>query len=914
MLGALRDIQPGERRVAAGAFLSLFGIIAGHTLLETARDALFLARLPPSQLPWVYLAMALIAVLVSEAPAAGSKRRLRGFRLSALLVCAALVTFGFWVFGSWKNPWALRALYVWTGLVGNVVVLELWLILGEAFTITQAKRVYRVVGAGSVLGAVAGAAMARVISMRVDADDMLLAAALVMIATGLGPALLLRHPERTRSAAGQRIPFSLAQIREQLRRQPYVTRLAGLTLVSTIALTLGDYIFKSAVARTVPPQDLGSFFAGLNMVLNLLALVTQLFLMRFLLRTLGLQGSMYVLPGMLALGAAAVAFGGGIRAALFLKGADGTLRNSVHRTATELLFVPIPDVLRARFKPLIDVLGQRGGQAIASVFILSELTLNRGDTRLAAATGVLCLVWIVWAVELKPHYVELFRATLREGALHPSADLPELDLGSLEVLFAALNSREDSEVVGALDLLAEEGRVRLIPALILYHPSPPVVLKALELLAESGRTDFVPVADRLLRHPDPQVRAAALRARSNVAPDEAVVRKAMEDESPLVKATALVGLVAGGWVTDNAQKELDGILASGDPDAWQALALAIAARPMANFADTLLQMAGSPLGEVQAGVAEAMGKLKDPRFLPALLPMLSSHEARLAVRAAFLGYGTEAVRFLEEALSDTALPLEIRRHVPRTISGFPGVDAIPVLQRRLVAETNGLARFQILRGLGRAASDHPEVPVDRGIIDEALHRTLEASFRLAHWQRVLSHGAEENPRHKTDGHELLAALFRDKQAHALERAFRILDLLLREEDVQSIYRGLRSSKPNIRAGSRELLENLTQPPLRTALLALVDDTPGANPLDGAGPYYTAEPLEYEELLGLLLEAAGETLRCLAAYHVGEVGLRNLETRLVALRQRETGFFVQRVVERALKLLSGPPRKEWAPAG
>jgi AAA family ATP:ADP antiporter len=857
--------------------------------------------------------VALIAVVVSEAPSLGGKKHIRGYRLSALLVGAALVTFGFWIFGSWKNPWALRALYVWTGLVGNVVVLELWLLLGESFTITQAKRIYRVVGAGSVMGAVAGAALARVISTRLDADDMLLAAAAVMVATGLGPALLLRHPDRARGA-GPRMPFSIAQIREELRRQPYVTRLAGLTLVSTIALTLGDYIFKSAVSRTVAPQDLGSFFAGLNMVLNLLALVSQLFLMRFLLRTIGLQGSMYVLPGMVALGAVAIAFGGGMRAALFLKGADGSLRQSVHRTCTELLFVPIPDGLRARVKPLIDVLGQRGGQAIASVFILSELTLNRGDTRLAAATGVLCLVWIVWAVELRPHYVELFRATLREGALHPSADLPELDLGSLEVLFAALNSQNDDEVVGALDLLADEGRVRLIPALILYHPSPVVALKALDLMAAAGRTDFIPIADRLLGHADPPLRAAALRARTVAAPDEAVLRRAVDDESPLVKATAVVGLVAGGWLTDDAGASLDSILATHDPAAWQALALAIAARPAPGFAPTLLQLAGSPLSEVQTAVAEAMGKLRDPGFLPALLPMLLSHEARPLVRGAFLAYGSEGLHFLEESLTDAALPLEIRRHVPRSISRFPGPDAIRVLERRLVGETNGLVRFQILRGLGRAASDNPDVPVDRKIIDEALQRTLEACFRLAHWQEVLAQGAAELPRRKTDGNELLVALLRDKQAHAVERAFRMLSLRLRGEDVQSMYRGMRSSKPKIRAGSRELLENLTQPPLRGAMLALVDDTPGARVLEGAGTYYQPRSIGYEELLGILLESSGETLRCLAAYHVGELGLRDMETRLQALKQRETGFFVQRVVERALRLLSGPPRPEWAPAG
>ena len=710
MLDFLSDIRTEERRVAGAAFLTLFGIIAGHTILETARDALFLARLPPSQLPWVYLAMALIAVLLSEMPSRKARRRRLG-GLSAALVGAALVTFAFWALGSWKSPWALRALYVWTGLVGSLVVLKLWLILGEIYTITQAKRLYRVVGAGSVLGAVAGAALARLVSVKLGADSLLLAAAAVMMVTGLGPALLLRRPRRhSRSSASGHIPRSFAQIREELQKQPYVTRLAGLMLISTVAFTLADYVFKSAVARSVPAESLGSFFAGFYMILNLLALLTQVFLVGFLLRTLRLHGAMCVLPVLLGLGAGAVAFGGGLLAALLLKGADGALRQSVHRTCNELLYVPIPDGLRARVRPLIDVLGQRSGQALASVFILSELMLNRGDTRLAAAAGVLCIVWIVGAMELRPHYVELFRATLREGSLHASADLPELDLGALEVLFAALNSGDDGEVIAGLDLLAEEGRVRLIPALILYHPSPPVTLKALDLLAGSGRTDFVPIADRLLSHADPRLRASALRARSAVAPDEALLQNAMDDESPLVRATALVGLVAGGWVTDEAQQALDQILAGKDQAAWRELALAIAVRPAPEFEPTLLEMASSPHAEVQAAVAEAMSQLRRPDFLPALLPMLSSHEARPSVRAAFSSYGAEAIPFLDQALADAELPLEIRRHVPRTISRFPGAEAIPVLERHLARESNGLGALPGAPRAGAGGRGPPRGP------------------------------------------------------------------------------------------------------------------------------------------------------------------------------------------------------------
>ena len=97
------------------------------------------------------------------------------------------------------------------------------------------------------------------------------------------------------------------------------------------------------------------------------------------------------------------------------------------------------------------------------------------------------------------------------------------------------------------------------------------------------------------------------------------------------------------------------------------------------------------------------------------------------------------------------------------------------------------------------------------------------------------------------------------------------------------------------------------------LLALVDDAPGANPLAGAAPYYSPRPLGYEELLASLLDASAETVRCLAAYHVGELGLLHLRSRLEALRSQPGGFFVGRVVERALKLLGPPPQQEWVPA-
>ena len=910
MLPGVAHIRPEERRGATAAFLTIFGILAAHTLLETARDALFLARLPATQLPWVYLVIALVAVALYELPVRARRRRGVRWRLPLLLTGFALVTFAFWALASWQSRLALFALYTWTGIVASLSVIEFWIVLSERYTVGQAKRIYSVVGTGSLLGAVAGAAMARALAEGPGAPYLVLASAGVLLLTAVGPAILLyrgadEHPP-------PRSTPSLAEAMKLLRGHPYLRGLAGFLLVSTIALTLGDYVFKSAVSRHVAPQDLGAFFAGFYMVMNVLALSAQVILTGWLFRTLGVHRTLWALPLLLFLGAAGVALGGGLAAAVLLKGADGTLRNSLHRTGSELLFVPLPDTLRNRTKGLIDLVGQRGGQALASLLILAEITQHRGDAVLAAATAALCLVWVVWVADLRTHYLDLLRTALREGSVSSSLDLPPLDLGSLEALFVALSSADDGEVLAAVDLLAEEGRTRLIPALILYHPSQAVVLRTLDLFARSGRTDFLAIADRLLGHPTPDVRAAALRARSSIRSDEALLRPASRDPSPLVRATALVGLVSGGWISDEAGHALDELMASGSPEARLALARAIRETPAPAFEEVLLRLAEMPEPEVQSEAALAMGEVRSERFLPALLPLLGDRDTRGAARAALLAFGPGALAFLDEALADEALPHELRRHLPRTMSLFAPTAAAPVLLRHFGRERDGMVRYKILRGLNRLAAD-PQVRFDRETLRRAAEATLTAACRLVDWRLTLDRGAQAEPRRRTPGHELLASMLRDKEIHAVERLFRIFSLQLRGEDFKDIYRGLRNQDPKVRAGSRELLENLIVPPLRAAVVALVDDAPDAERLARTQPFYTAQPLDYETLLGLILEQSSESLRCIAAYHVAELGLTRLRDRLEAFRSPEVGFFLSRVVERALSLLSAPGEQAVAPA-
>ena len=216
-------------------------------------------------------------------------------------------------------------------------------------------------------------------------------------------------------------------------------------------------------------------------------------------------------------------------------------------------------------------------------------------------------------------------------------------------------------------------------------------------------------------------------------------------------------------------------------------------------------------------------------------------------------------------------------------------------------ERVGAVRYRMLRGLNRivAASG---VELDLELLGRATRATAEGAFRALHWRLALEGGAAQVPARNTPGHGLLAQLLRDKEAQAIERLLRLLALQYRGEDFRDIHRGLRSRDARARASSRELLENLLRPPLRAPILALVGDEPDAARLSGAGELYPARPLDYEAALERMLDEGGEALRCIAAHHVGELGLVALRPRLVELSRGHPSFFLSRVLERTLATL------------
>lgn len=866
---ALPDIRTSERRNVLGAFLTLFGVLAAHVTTETARDALFLTRLPVEQLPWVYLMIAVAAAFVARPR--DRARRVGRHMLGSWLFASALVTVGFWFLATPDRPWTLYALYVWSGVFGTITLTWFWLLASELFTLTEAKRLYGVIGAGAVTGAVAGAALASALANVLPARSLLLASAALLAVTAIVPSLILRRPAQPLVApGGHRRPGTRVCMKTTMRT-PYVRRLAFIVVISTITLSLVDYVFKATVVADVPQDELTRWLANFYLMLNLLAVVTQVLLTGTVMQKLGVHRALLFLPVLMVGGGLGLLLGGGIYAALSLKGADGGLRHSLHRTSIELLYLPIPERLRRQTKAFIDVLLQRSAQAVASIAILAAVALGAGEQTLALIAVVTAGLWLMTVIDLRSHYLDMFRATLRSGALPARRDLGELDLTSLEALIRALN-HDDPEVLAAMDILAREGRTGLIPALILHHPSEAIVLRALELFARAGEVGFLPVADRLTSDPRPTVRAAALRARTAVDPDVERLLAATADESPLVRTTALAGLLSNHALDEGAaQSALDALQTVEGVDEHVAVLEAIASQPLPIFTPIVLSLAERPEIEVQLAAANAMRALPSGEVLPVLVSMLERHALRLRARAALVAHGARAFDYLREALADETLPEAVRVHLPRTISRFRHQAAVDVLLARLLVEPSGAVRFKILRALGRLAGvDGLHIEPRR--VRVAIERDLTAAFQLLAWREALQAAMIEDSARDTMGGELLMTLLRDKHTHAVERVFRLLGLNEPGEDFQAIYRSARSTSRVLQASAVELLDNVLDSELRDPVQALISDRPAAERIAVGARLVGTSPLGYQALLTELVNGGSRSVAAIAEYCARELDL------------------------------------------
>jgi len=880
-LSAWLGVRAGEARAAWTLFGFFLLLETCHYIAKSVRQATYIDSLGAERLPWVYLLLTVLSVpvLLLYARLAHSRSLHRLIVLSCLVQGGAMVVF--YLLFAHPSGWLALVFYLWVTTAFGIAISQFWLYSASVFDPRQARRLFAFVCAGGLLGGLTGGQLTRLTADLVGTRASLLVAALLLFVLAAGLARWrLATPAPTLPQRPAQAEASIEDARGGLQAvlgSRLLLLIAAVMFLTMVVSQVVDVQFNWAVERTTVGLDqraalFGNFFS----VMGLFAFVFQLVATRWIHRVLGVGFAMRVMPVTVALGSLLLLATAGLgpsallAAGAFLKLGESGLRHSLEQSTRELLFFPVPSLLRRRAKASLDVFVQRFAEGCSAVFLLTVTFGLIPVQHLSWITLTLVVMWLFLTVATRREYVRSFRAGLSAGSVDGGATIDLEDVTTVTTLVELMGGPDPRQVLSSIDLLALHGRGRLVPPILLYHDDPEVRLRTLEVLTRLGRTDAVGLIERCLADPEPEVRSAAVRALAALLGRDACELMAPRtgDADPRVRSAAVVCLARFGSPEQSARGEaaLAGMLVDGESVVRAEACRAIGQLPMPSFQHELVQaLYDRDLLVVREAIAAVRRRTRrdgpNPVYLPILISLMRDrrlkHDARLALEA----YGALAIDALVLFMRDPGERIWVRRAAPKTIARIGGSAAARALVAALDAHDTVLRR-KVVEALVYLRGREPEVELDRTTIEDRLaddvRGYLQALADLVSLDAAPADGEGPAPPVDPAREALLVQLLRQSMTHHVANAFGLLELLYPAADVRAAARSLSSGDRTLRAHALEYLDNTLSGRVRRELFAVIDELPATWKLRRGGAEH-----------GIVITSRRDTILRLISADVGD---------------------------------------------
>lgn len=894
ILRKLLNVRPGEEARTALMFVYSFLLIASLTIVKPVRAALFLSELGPEKLPYVYLLIA-IATPAFVVLYSGASKRLRLNRLitATLLVSIAfLLLFWFALSNGYHAHWLIYSFYVWVSAFGLIVTTQFWLLANYVFNAREAKRLFGIIGSGAIAGGILGGYLTSTFAPALHTHGMLhlcylfLAMCLLLQyivwrwSARIAYADRMRREERQKAFQLESSPWRLLL---QSRLVVYIGAIAG---TGVLVGTLIDYQFSVVASRSITGSDqLASFFGFWLSNLSIVSLLFQVFVTGFLLKRYGVNTSLMFLPALVTAGSATAVLFPTLWAATSLKVGEGGLKQSLHKSALELLGLPVPARLKNQVKALIDVAVDNFATGLAGLVILLLVVIGFADVRtLGIVILVFAALWIVLVARAKSEYLDAFRQAIERRTIRPE-DISYEIYSSMRAdqLIELLGGTNDRQILMALSYLENMRDARLPFHLErLLDSSSSDVLRSVYRIARSlPDVDLSLRAHKHLYHNHPAVRVAATRYLLRRSDDKQAMTEAfLSAESDMVKAAAIVA-AAREWVGDggfNASVDFKRLLEDlcrqismnpADLTVTKALAEALSIAPQPELEDctkTLLR-ASSP--DIVAFAALSAGRSGNTGFLDTLLPHLENRQLRQRIREAIAGYGDLVSERLAFLLNDGDCKYSIRLEIPRILFMI-GTDKSFTLLSDSLNIRNARLRFEVLRSLNKMRSRDARFRLKSKILMPVVWNEIGNYYRLLQVHNCVDGNALLSSLPEPDPDTiafrmLLKRAVEERLADSLERVFRLLGLRHSPKDMYHAYLCISGSAPDQRANAIELLELVIRPQVYSVLAPIIEYSSPADLAELGKRVFGIHITSEGEALSALLQGDDDWLRAVALH-------------------------------------------------
>jgi len=404
LLRRLIDVSPAELPALGWCWLYIFSVLASYYILRPIRDQMGIAG-GVNNLPWLFTGT-LVVMLILNVPFSALVKllpRKQFISLSYRFFALSILAFGaaIYVATPEQTVWIGRFFFIWISVFNLFVVSIFWSMVVDIFSPEQGKRLFGFIAAGATLGAIVGSSVTATLAQKVQPAFLMIGAALLLeVATWC--VRRLSHLSASMSDRPHRqdeekpIGGGVMSGFIDAVRSPYLLNTAIFLLLYAVTSTFLYFSQASVVSAAFTSRgEQTAFLATIDLVVNVITLVIQVFLTGRLVGWLGIAAVLSLLPVVSIFGFGALYAMPTLAAVATFQVARRAGNFALTQPARQILYTVVSREDRYKAKNFIDTAIYRAGDQVGA-WSFAVIGLTGWGIKEAGIVAVgVSVVWLV---------------------------------------------------------------------------------------------------------------------------------------------------------------------------------------------------------------------------------------------------------------------------------------------------------------------------------------------------------------------------------------------------------------------------------------------------------------------------------------------------------------------------------------
>lgn len=403
LLQRLSDVRPNEVQALAWSWLYIFSVLSSYYIMRPIRDQMGVAG-GVNNLQWLFTGT-LVGMLLLSIPFGYLVKTLprtlfipityRFFAVNILLF-ALLFHFA----DAAQTVWLGRIFFIWISIFNLFVVSVFWALIVDLFNSEQGKRLFGFIAAGATIGAIFGSGLTASLARTVPMAVLLIGSVLLLEVAVFSVRRLSRLSDalhaRPREAANSPIGGNIFAGVTHPFKSRYLLNVCVFMLLFSITATF-LYFQQAAIVRDNFPDRATqtSFFATVDLIVNCLTLVVQLFFTGRIVGLLGVGLTLALLPALTLIGFGSLAFVPAVSTLVVFQILRRSSDYAIARPTREVLYTVVPREDRYKAKSFIDTAVYRAGDQVGAWSYTAIAALASGSMAITVIAIVLSAIWLI---------------------------------------------------------------------------------------------------------------------------------------------------------------------------------------------------------------------------------------------------------------------------------------------------------------------------------------------------------------------------------------------------------------------------------------------------------------------------------------------------------------------------------------